>query len=234
MPKQWFPLESNPSVMTKYIQGIGVDTSVINFHDVLSTEDWALEMVPGPILGVLMLYPIKAATEDHRRAEAARIEADGQVVSPNVYYMKQTVGNACGTVGLLHCAINARNSLSIGSDSYLARFVAATAGMNPDERAAYLERDDEIEETHVAAATEGQSDQVQERDDVDTHFICFTNVDGHLYELDGRKKFPINHGVTSADTLLNDACAVVKQFMARDPTEMRFTIVALGGPSMDD
>lgn len=27
-------------------------------------------------------------------------------------------------------------------------------------------------------------------------------VDGHLYELDGRKKFPINHGASSPDTLL--------------------------------
>ena len=51
MPKQWFPLESNPSVMTAYIRNIGVDTSTVQFHDVLSPEDWAIEMVPGPILG---------------------------------------------------------------------------------------------------------------------------------------------------------------------------------------
>jgi len=53
------------------------------------------------------------------------------------------------------------------------------------------------------------------------------NVDGALYELDGRKKRPINHGPSSASSLLQDAVEVVKQFMARDPGELRFTMTAL-------
>lgn len=32
---------------------------VRRFTDVFSTEDWALEMVPSPVLAVLFLYPIK-------------------------------------------------------------------------------------------------------------------------------------------------------------------------------
>lgn len=53
--------------------------------------------------------------------------------------------------------------------------------------------------------------------------------------LDGRKPYPINHGASSKDTLLEDACRVVKEFMARDPEEVRFTIVALAAtPSETD
>ena len=44
---------------------------------------------------------------------------------------------------------------------------------------------------------------------------------------DGRKAFPINHGASSADTLLEDACKVIRAFMDRDPEEVKFTIVAL-------
>lgn len=62
---------------------------------------------------------------------------------------------------------------------------------------------------------------------MDTHFICFSVVNDTLYELDGRKSSPIHHGASSTETLLKDACKVVSEFMARDPKEMRFTIVAL-------
>ena len=58
-------------------------------------------------------------------------------------------------------------------------------------------------------------------------FFLLRHVDGCLYELDGRKSFPINHGPSSSDTLLEDACKVVRKFMERDPDEVRFTIVAL-------
>ena len=59
------------------------------------------------------------------------------------------------------------------------------------------------------------------------HFACFSAVDNHLYELDGRKKFPINHGSISDGGLLRDASQVMQGFMDRDPGEIRFTMVAL-------
>lgn len=53
------------------------------------------------------------------------------------------------------------------------------------------------------------------------------NVDGTLYELDGRKTFPIKHGVTSDESFVQDAARVCKEFMDRDPEELRFTVMAL-------
>lgn len=57
--KRWFPLESNPAVMNAYVSKMGFPTAAYSFCDVLSTEDWALEMVPSPVVGVIMLFPIK-------------------------------------------------------------------------------------------------------------------------------------------------------------------------------
>ena len=52
--------------------------------------------------------------------------------------------------------------------------------------------------------------------------------------MDGRKSFPINHGPSSREMLLKDSCKVIQQFMNRDPTDLRFTIVALGGLQLED
>ena len=130
MPKHWLPLESNPDVINKYISEMGLDTKKTMFYDVMSTEDWALEMIPKPVFAVLMLFPVGTQSEEHRLQEAEKIKNDGQLCSENVYYMKQTVGNACGTVGLLHAIGNARNHecVAIESGSYLETLYNATSG----------------------------------------------------------------------------------------------------------
>ena len=144
----------------------------VKFHCVFFVYYRALDMIPQPVLGVLMLFPIKEASELASKEQAERIKQQGQIISPKVYFMKQTVGNACGTVGLLQTIINAKENLSIQKDSYIEKFLNKTASMTSDERAEYLSNDDEIEATHESAATLGQSEQIHE--EVNTHFVCFT------------------------------------------------------------
>lgn len=226
MSKSWFPLESNPDVMNTYMGKLGLNTEQYQFVDVLSTEEWALDMVPKPALAILMLFPLARVEEDHRLQQAEQIEASGQHVSPKVFYMKQTIGNACGTIGLLHAVGNARQVVPdlVVSGSHLERLLDTTASLEPDQIAEHLESDETLEEVHTDAATQGQTEAVE---DIDNHFVCFVQVEGNLYELDGRKKFPINHGESTAETFLNDSVKVVQQFMSRQPDEPRFTMVAL-------
>ena len=56
MTKTWLPLESNPDVMNDYVSKMGLDLSKIQFHDVMSTEEWALEMIPRPVLGAFEFF----------------------------------------------------------------------------------------------------------------------------------------------------------------------------------
>ena len=42
---RWLPLESNPDVLNNYITNMGVEQGVFSFQDVLSTDDWATDMV---------------------------------------------------------------------------------------------------------------------------------------------------------------------------------------------
>ncbi len=105
----------------------------------------------------------------------------------------------------------------VETNSYLDRFLQRVSGRKADEIAALLEEDKELESLHENAAIEGQSERPRLDDHIDTHFVCFCEVEGSLYELDGNKPFAVNHGNSSSETLLNDACRVIKGFMDRDP-----------------
>ncbi len=54
--ENWMPLESNPEVINSYINKMGLRTDLFAFAELLSTEEWALEMIPKPALGILLLY----------------------------------------------------------------------------------------------------------------------------------------------------------------------------------
>ena len=176
-----------------------------------------------------MVFPVKEASEAHRHEEAAALAADGKAAAAwDGYFMTQTIPNACGTIGLVHAVANVSVALGgrvpLPADSWLAAFVARTLAMTPDERCAALEADTAAEAEHAAVVSEGQSEVV---DDTHQHFACFVERGGCLWELDGRKAMPVPHGRTSPSALLHDAVRVVRGFMARDPEELRFTLVAL-------
>ena len=76
----WQPLESNPEVINEFIKDLGFDTSKYRLTDVLSTEDWAQEMVPQPVKAVFFLYPISQVQEEFRKKENDLITTSGQKV----------------------------------------------------------------------------------------------------------------------------------------------------------
>eukprot|EP00538_Stauroneis_constricta_P005120 CAMPEP_0119556574 /NCGR_PEP_ID=MMETSP1352-20130426/8466_1 /TAXON_ID=265584 /ORGANISM="Stauroneis constricta, Strain CCMP1120" /LENGTH=242 /DNA_ID=CAMNT_0007603547 /DNA_START=213 /DNA_END=941 /DNA_ORIENTATION=+ len=225
--QRWFPLESNPSLINKYIQKLGFDTSLYEFVDVFSTEDWAIDMIPQPVAAVLMLYPL---TETQLKAPRDDTIA-AKEMEDKVWFIKQRIGNACGTIGLLHALLNAPEPLRMFQDeSWIKNFADdCPIPLSPTAKAEKLEGDAKIATLHDAAtsSSENATSRGNIEDRVETHFIAVVCVDDKLYELDGRKDGPVYHGPTTQATLLKDACKVIKMFMERDPTEMRFTITAL-------
>ncbi|XP_015902749.3 ubiquitin carboxyl-terminal hydrolase 3 [Ziziphus jujuba] len=218
--KRWLPLEANPDVMNQFLWGLGLKEDVAECYDVYGLDEELLEMVPKPVLAVLFLYPITGQSEEERMLQAN----EKQEPHGRVYFMKQTVGNACGTIGLLHAIGNITSEIKLVDESFLDRFFKSTASMNPLERAAYLESDREMEVAHAVAATGGDTEASR---NVDTHFICFACVDGVLYELDGRKTGPISHGASSPDSLLQDAAKVIKGIIQKNPDSLNFNVIAI-------
>jgi len=225
--KRWFPLESNPALINSYIQKLGYDTSLYEFVDVFSTEDWALDMIAQPVAAVLMLYPLTKQQTSNTADDVVATDA----MQDKVWFTKQRIGNACGTIGLLHALLNLPEALRlIQKDSWLEQYSNDTPiPLDPFAKAERLEVDSKIEKMHDEATSSetNATDRGSANEEVLTHFIALVCVDNTLYELDGRKKGPIDHGPTTQLTLLQDAIVVVKKFMAKDPDEMRFTMTAL-------
>lgn len=50
----------------------------------------------------------------YEQEENQQINKKGQVCSSDVFFIEQTIGNACGTIGMLHALGNCRDQLTFG------------------------------------------------------------------------------------------------------------------------
>lgn len=225
MSENLVPLESNPEVLNKFLQKLGV-SSKWNMADVMGLDSELLSFVPRPVLAVMLLFPISDTYEQHKKTEEADILSKGQEVSDDLFYMKQKITNACGTVALVHGVANNTDKIEL-SDGPLKKFLDEAKNKDPSDRGTLFVQSEGIINAHKELAQEGQTNTPQADEPVNHHFITFVQKDGILFELDGNKAFPINHGPTTEDSLLEDAAKVCQEFMARDPNEVRFTVMVL-------
>ncbi|XP_035822272.1 ubiquitin carboxyl-terminal hydrolase 3 isoform X1 [Zea mays] len=78
-----------------------------------------------------------------------------------IYFIKQieSLGNACGTIALLHAVGNASSKVNLVENSCLDLFFKSTATMDdPHERAVCLEKDDTMARAHLLAANDGATE----------------------------------------------------------------------------
>ncbi|KAI0478487.1 putative ubiquitin carboxyl-terminal hydrolase [Xylariaceae sp. FL0804] len=275
------PLEANPELMTALLRRLGLSPALA-VHDVYSlTEPELLGFVPRPALALLLVFPVSAAYESARLAEDAALpaytgtytsststststsnstsnstddptstggEGDGKVM-----WWRQTIRNACGLMGLLHAVSNGPARSHIAPDTPLARLLAASAPLPPDQRAKLLESSPDLAAAHAEAAAGGDTAAPDARDDVDLHYVCFVRTDdnddasttegsgggssggsgsGTLWELDGRRKGPLNRGrLAPGEDVLSDRALLAGplKFLERGGGDMRFSCVALAG-----
>ncbi|KAJ8967379.1 hypothetical protein NQ317_018522 [Molorchus minor] len=224
------PLESNPDVLNKFIHLLGVPEKW-SIVDVYSLENDALVWIPRPVLALILLFPCSEKYYKHAEEENKLIKDKGQVISPDLFYMKQYISNACGTIALIHSVANNVDNIEL-NDGAIKTLLQESKGKTPEEIGEMLVKADSDSETfkliaaHQELAMEGQT-EANPNEQVNHHFITFIEKQGFLYELDGRKDFPINHGTTTTDTFLEDAAKVCRAFMERDSDDINFTVLAL-------
>ncbi|KAK5165606.1 ubiquitinyl hydrolase 1 [Saxophila tyrrhenica] len=239
--KHFVPLENNPAVMTSLLHNLGLSPTLA-FHDVFSLDDPdLLAFVPRPAQALLLVFPVSNTYEKFRHEEDKdKQEYEGHGEAEDVIWYKQTIGNACGLIGVLHAVSNGAARAMIQQDSDLDTLVKRALPLKPRERAELLEETEALETAHSAAASTGDTAAPQAEDNVDLHFVCFVKSEknGHLFEMDGRRKGPIDHGALGeGDDVLSERALELgaRAFMKREAEggDLRFSIVALA-ESFDD
>ncbi|RPB10546.1 cysteine proteinase [Morchella conica CCBAS932] len=234
--KAFIPLECNPELMTTLVHNLGL-TPTLAFHDVFSiSEPELLAFVPRPALALLLVFPVSESYEKFRRDEdESRPEYNGKGEGEDPVWFKQTIRNACGMIGVLHAISNGAARDMIEADSPIGRLLAKALPLPPLDRAKVLEDSRELESAHKSAATQGSSVVPDAEADVDLHYVCFVkSKSNHLYELDGRRKGPLDRGFLGDDDVFSEkALKVVQDFIDREKESGRldFSLVTLA-PSL--
>jgi ubiquitin carboxyl-terminal hydrolase L3 len=121
--KIWIPLESSPKLYTEYAEKLGFDTEQYRFYDVFSMEpDVWQNFIPSPILAVVLLYQVNKDKDMLYPDNVYYLPKDD--VSAQPFFLRQTIGNACGTVALLHALCNNEDKCDKGfvRNSFLDTF----------------------------------------------------------------------------------------------------------------
>ena len=224
---RWLPLESNPEVFNDYLHGLGVSSS-IGVTECFGLTPDLMAFVPQPVRAVILTYPYDDEKESARSDALKDLDAPSAI--PEVYYLKQLVGNACGTIALIHALANTATDAELGT-GIIGEFIRRTRGKKPEEIGEMLGESTDFCSNHSTFSSQGQSHEVGE--DSDYHFICFVPVNGVLYELDGMHKTvcPISHGKTSPETFFSDAANIIQKnfFMGNDDdSPIDFNVMTLG------
>lgn len=153
-------------------------------------------------------------------------------------WFKQTIRNACGLIGLLHAVSNGEPRKQIIPGSDLDSLLKEAEGLEPVQRADLLYESKALESAHAGAASQGDTAAPQAEDNVDLHFVAFVCVNGRLWELDGRRKGPLDRGAIGGEDALSETALNlgVREFLKTEAQgenpDLRFSLISLG-PSFD-
>ncbi|CAH6722084.1 ubiquitin carboxyl-terminal hydrolase Yuh1p [[Candida] jaroonii] len=235
--KRVIPLESNPTIFNDIGYQLGL-VPVLEFHDVLSlTDPDLLAFLPQPIYGIIMLFPITEEYEQYRKKFDSTITYDND--NTNVQWFKQTIGNGCGLYGLLHIMANLPQDLII-DNSIINKFLLSELkpGISVEDTAKLVEKLEHAIQLDDNYGRQGQTEAPSSDVQTEFHFISFIKgKDNHLYELDGRRKGPVDLGESiDGSNILNDSKLSEKiQFYINNTNEENkhnFAMIAIG-PTLD-
>ncbi|KAI0823329.1 ubiquitin-specific protease [Trametes gibbosa] len=217
----WQLTESDPGVFTELLKTLGVPLVV---DDLYSLDSETLSQLQ-PLHALIFLF--KWVTN-----ESGTASTSGQY-DPDFpgFFAHQVVNNACATLAVMN-AIGNIPGLQMGPQ--LAELLSFTAGMDPQTSGMAITSADWLREAHNAlsppSAISLEGLDLPKTSEDAYHFIVYLPYAGAVYELDGLKQAPVNHGAfaDSGEGWVSKAREVIQARIGTYPAgALEFSLLAV-------
>lgn len=230
MSEGWNTIDSDAGVFTELVEKLQVPN--VELDDIFSIDSDSLLQF-APLHGVIFLFKYgnidRQYASDGNKPLAGTYDKDYQ--EKGIFFAKQTIQNACATQAVLNLLMN--SNIDLGPE--LSNFKSFVTGFDSEMAGDTISNSTLIRSVHnsFSAPPMIENDKRPPRhhyydhDDGLFHFIGYQNINGTLYELDGLKSYPIEHGPCTADTFPQAVSEVIMRRVAMYSGELRFSLLAI-------
>ena len=197
---EWRELESDPGLFSLLIEDFGVrGVRVEEIYDV------SRKLEGSQVYGFVFLFRWEG---DRRARKKSLVTYDTFVTEEEVvnkiFFANQIVTNSCATHALLSVLLNCPSSVQLGQ--MLTKFKEFTAGLSPEDKGIAIGNVAELARAHNkhAKPEHMMAPTINRRTSIVSsahalqpetyHFTSYVPINDRLFELDGLKDYPIDHG----------------------------------------
>lgn len=226
----WNTIDSDPAVFTSLVEQLGV--SGVQFEE-LYLIDSLVEFKP--LYGIVFLF--KYYSKDYGTSTGSLpLGSKYDESNEHLFFARQLIQNACGTQAVLNILLNRDNEVALGDE--LANFKSFTSFFDPSLKGETMTNSDAIRVVHNSFSTPNpfvDDEDIPDPNDIDAendglyHFIGYIEKNGHIYELDGLRPYPIDHGAIgeNQDVYEKYAEVIQKKISTFKSDELRFSLLAV-------
>ena len=191
----WLELESDPGLFTLLVHEYGAEGVQVDEVYDINKE------IKGPVYGFIFLFKWIEERRARRKPGNENFVEDPEVIN-SMFFAHQSIHNSCATHALLSILMNIQG-VNIGPT--LKRIKHFTDGMDPESKGYVIGNLPKLAHIHNSYAKPERQKLPEKlskseagitcKSAIDTfHFVSYVPINGRLFELDGLKPFPIDHG----------------------------------------
>jgi len=206
----WLELESDPGLFTLLLEDMGVpDVQVEEIYD-LQAEKLIGDSKGQDVLGFIFLFKwIEERRSRRKNIDEAEIFVKDPDIVNSIFFAQQMVPNSCATHALVSILMNCPNQ-ELGSALTLLK--SHVDGTDSETKGLAIGNCPQLAAAHNAHAVPRARRRLEKQNNTlptvvsgsrytgeAFHFVSYVPINGRLYELDGLKSYPIDHGPVSED-----------------------------------